>query len=318
MSNKGSGFVKYAVTAVACCIMLAVAFSFLIFSTDVLVNVDVSEVEQAQMLYDRTSVSTVVDIIEDSGSMIGDQIVQIPPTPPTPPKEEEAENFIDFCLAIDFQKYLSEGTESKMNEEKAYACLACYKACLDFGLTPEQSVGLLACACIEGTPCLVQHGMRVNGIKSSASEPLYLKTPELIDAVLRKDYTKYTGAGTAQWTGNRLEEYAKVLQPYVAQYGESADYTKYWEADYDMYSFDFAGSYSTFIGELPTHTSTPESTLVYSFFQYEAGAGNYGGTDVIANYTGDFYTYMVERYPYAQAFYDAFQAYDGVPPAVPR
>ena len=90
MSNKGSGFVKYAVTAVACCIMLAVAFSFLIFSTDVLVNVDVSEVEQAQMLYDRTSVSTVVDIIEDSGSMIGDQIVQIPPTPPTPPKEEEA------------------------------------------------------------------------------------------------------------------------------------------------------------------------------------------------------------------------------------
>lgn len=320
MSNKGSGFVKYSVTAVACSVLTATAFSFLVFSTDVIVNVDVAEVEQAQMLYDRTSVSTVVDIIEDSGSSAADDIIYAPSTGITPTSKT---NFIDFCLNIPFQNYLPEGVKSKVNEEKAYACLACYKACLDYGLTPKESVGLLACACNEGNPALVQTYFHLGGQKGTYDEPLYIKTPELVQAALAGDCDDATGAGTAQWTFERLTEYAKKLEPFVNKYGTSGDYTEYWIADYNMYCYDFSNDYKDLLMELDAHTSTPETTLVYSYFKYEAGFGNYKKTDRIADYPPHpeppkkgHRENLEDRLPYAQAFYDAFNAY--TPPPVPR
>ena len=315
MSNKGSGFVKYSVTAVACSVMTAAAFSFLVFSTDVIVNVDVAEVEQAQMLYDRTSVSTVVDIIEDSGSEVGDTVVS-----PIPGVEQETldTNFIDFCLSIDFQKYLPDGIVSKMNEEKAYACLACYKACINAGMSPQQSVGLLACACCEGTPCLVQYDKTLHGVTSSASNPLYIKTVELVQAAIDGDCSEATGAGTAQWTGNRLGTYAKVLSNYVKTYGEAGDYTVYWYGDYAMYYSELTNEYNSLCSNISEHMSTPETILVYSFFKYEAGFGNYNNSDSISSYDGWKNTCLNERLPYAQAFYDAFEACGTPPPAVPR
>lgn len=66
--KQRSNAVRYTTTAVAILLMCALCFTFLIFATDTIINVDTEEANRADNLFGRVSVSTVIETVEGDNS----------------------------------------------------------------------------------------------------------------------------------------------------------------------------------------------------------------------------------------------------------
>lgn len=66
--KQRSNAVRYTTTAVAILLMCALCFTFLIFATDTIINVDTDEANRADNLFGRISVSTVIETVEEDES----------------------------------------------------------------------------------------------------------------------------------------------------------------------------------------------------------------------------------------------------------
>lgn len=204
----------------------------------------------------------------------------------------------DYTLDASDSEMLSIFKSIVNNEEKAYGLLACYKACKDVGMSSRDAIGLLACACCEGKPGLVQYTFYSGGIQSTSTNELFLTSVSQCDTYLSECYNlnidKSRGIGTAQWTDTYDEDterwssrgynYTELLKSTINQYGGSID--KRWLADYNMYKNELTSSCAILPAEIKYHDSSIESILVYSYFRYEAGFGNYKDSDSISTYSG--------------------------------
>lgn len=213
----------------------------------------------------------------------------------------------DYNLTFDDKELIDIFKSIGCSEQKAYGLLACYKACTELGMSTRETIGLLACGCCEGSPGLVQYGHTIGGKKSTNSSPLYLNTLSTVQAAINGNYSKDTGAGTAQWTNGRLETYAKIVSKYVNNSG-TCDYKTLWKADYDMYKQELSGSYAILPNQISNHNSSVESVLVYSFFRYEAGFGYYNNSDKISDYSGSLKSYLDDRMVWANKLDAAFKS----------
>lgn len=186
-------------------------------------------------------------------------------------------------------------------DAKAYGLLACYNAATDCGMTPKQTLGLLACAMIEGYPGLVQYGypkdLGSTGLlhSSSSSNPLIIDTPQKREALKTVQYSGGDlGIGTAQWTNGRADVYIDLMKD---TYGSQAILSNddLYLLDYTMYKNELTGGYKSLINNIGDHDATLESILVYSWAKYEAGFNNYID-DNISSYSGRKLDQLNDRY----------------------
>lgn len=207
----------------------------------------------------------------------------------------------DYNFTATDEEMLALFKEIGASERKAYGLLACYNAATDCGMTPKQTLGLLACAMIEGYPGLVQYGypkdLGSTGLlhSSSSSNPLIIDTPQKREALKTVQYSGGDlGIGTAQWTNGRADVYIDLMKD---TYGSQAILSNddLYLLDYTMYKNELTGGYKSLINNIGDHDATLESILVYSWAKYEAGFVNYID-DNISSYSGRKLDQLNDRY----------------------
>lgn len=192
------------------------------------------------------------------------------------------------------QKLIDAFMAQGYTKNKSQGLAACYKACIDAGMSTKESLGLLMCASCEGAPGLLQFGYKIGDHSSTAKHPYYIESKEVAQYG-HDNYVKSRGAGTAQWTNGRFTLYMQMLIDSCSSYSD----VDLMNADYKMYLSELTGQYKHVVSDVKQHNSNYESILVYEFFQYEFGSGHYSkgsDRDTIAHYSGDARKYLEQRW----------------------
>lgn len=204
-----SRLVSFCVSATALILVFAVCFTFLIFSTDVVINIDMQNSTNYDVVK-PTSVSVTIQQVESvtqnpsTGNGVGDGTPAVPPdnigiTPPpntTPIVDKDLKDWVDNC-PIKFS-----------NTQKQDTLALMYYVMNKNGYSDEQISGVLGNVCIEGSVGRFEyipygiHGGWKDYYANSWSKPSIYET-----------FTKYTLSNN----GNQSREYSEIYSNKVVQ-----------------------------------------------------------------------------------------------------
>ncbi len=211
-----SRLVSFCVSATALILVFAVCFTFLIFSTDVVINIDMQNSTNYDVVK-PTSVSVTIQQVENvaqnpsAENGAGDGMPVVPPdntgiTPPpntTPIVDKDLKDWVDNC-PIKFS-----------NTQKQDTLALMYYVMNKNGYSDEQISGVLGNICCEGNVGRfegIPYGHHSKDCKNGKVSSCYYEN-SWSNASIYSNFTDYTVAKY----GNKAHEYSEIYSNKVAQ-----------------------------------------------------------------------------------------------------
>ncbi len=262
-----SHFVKYTTTITACILICSVAFTFLVFSTNTIINVDANTVkEQVQEI--RVHVSSVVAEINSTA-----QITTNPSIPGVTPTAPIVDGYYQYDENI-YNKIMAANIDVMSDQVAKYLASLYLFIKDDYGLIAI--AGLAGNVCHEGTPGQLQsdephddfNGPGTGTVISRDEAPIYMLNDYNIWHL--ENDSEFGGVGVFQFT----------YKPYREQI--AAYYRKYKKDGIDLTQDDCRAAETeyTVVDILPQHAgikdcTSPEEAATWWLVNYEQNGQGY-------------------------------------------